>query len=154
MKRLFALVLVLIMCLSLFACGKKDEEGNSAEDVAKKFAKAFSDGDIKSMLKMIPDELHESMFDGMDREEFIAQYEEYWEIAQDYGMEISCKFIEIEEMDDDEKEELKEELEEEYGLKITDACYAVLKMDMAGETEQDDAAMVKIDGEWYFCGTP
>ena len=160
MKKLLALILVLVTCLSLFACGKKEDGGESspsgAEAVAKEFVSVYNAGDAEGFLAMIHEKLQQSLFEesGMDRETFIETFEASGEIAEQYGMVIKAEFVRMEEMDAEEKEELKNELKEEYDLEMTDACKAIIKMTVGSDVTEDGMPMVQIDGKWYLCGTP
>lgn len=158
MKKLFALILALVMCLTLVACGSKskNDSGSDAESVAKAFASAYTDGDAEGFLKYMPEALQQTLFEesGMSRDEFIETFNEYWQMLKEYEMAVSMTFVKTTEMDAEEKDELIKTLKEEYNLSVTDACYATMKMAIGEEVEEDDMPMVQIDGSWYFCGTP
>lgn len=159
MKKFLALILVLVTCLTLFACGKKEKGGaepTGAEAVAKNFVSVYNAGDAEGFLALIHEDLQKSLFEesGMDRETFIATFKTSWDLAAQYGMVIKAEFVRMEEMSAEDKEELKNKLKEEYNLEITDACGAVIKMTVGDDVTEDSMPMIQVNGQWYLCGTP
>lgn len=166
MKKLFAVILAAVMALSLAACGG-EEKVSTYEDTIAKFVQAQADMDIRAMLDLMPEQfvtymLEEEGYSEEDLEEFIAEFDEYFQEAKEYMAEYLGEEWEATYQIASEENYLNEDLEdvndyyEELGfdMEVTAAKEVEVVVEYKGTEESEtmdlDMYLVEIDGVWYI----
>lgn len=152
-----AVVLIAAIVIGLFAFGvfgdsKKDEESNSPEAVAEQFISAFVSGSAQKMANLYPAFMYDN------KAEFIADIEDnlnYISSIKKMGANLSYSVGKSESVTGEDLTELKEDLEDEYGIDGDDitGCKKVevtIKISYQGESQNQDGevVLIKYKGDW------
>ena len=153
-----AIVAVLVLIIVLFS-------GRGAKATAKKFMDATFSGNGKTIVNLIPKKIVKSALkeSDMSKKEFIKymdaalEGEMMW-LRYYYGEDAKFSFSidEMEDMKSKDLRELKEEYEDDFGVKIKAAktVYGVVtikeKGAKKGDTEDIEFVIVKVGSSWYI----
>ncbi len=151
-------VAIAIILICVFAGGGAG--AGSPEAVVEKYLDAYIDGDVDTYLDCIHEDILEAEADseGYDLDELKDELKEMFDAMsqsmEESDVKYSFNILDTEDLDDDEIDEINEEFEEEYGIKITDA--AEVSVELITEEDGDESSfeqsfgVVKIDGDWYI----
>ncbi|MBQ8524454.1 MAG: zinc ribbon domain-containing protein [Clostridia bacterium] len=158
-------VALAIILFAVFAGGKSG--ASSAEAVVEKYLDATLDFDVDALFECLHEDIIEAAAEeeGFDSvSEFKDELKEQLDQAADMmdalgaSIELSYDITDTEELEDDDLDEIAEELEDEFGVKVTAATAVTVEQYTKGtamgqeidETETTTIVAVKIDGDWYI----
>jgi len=152
-----AVVLVLVVVLSIF--------GNAYKAPIKAYIDVQFKGKADKIERLIPKQLIDEMEDeGMELDDLIEYYEKSWEkqeeaLEEKYGKyKVTYKITDKEKVDSDDLKDIRDELNEEYGLKkksIKAAYELDIEIKIKGSDDDDEIKLknvysINIDGKWYL----
>lgn len=169
MKKLLALLLSLVMVMCLFAaCDSDDDDGDG-----KGSASGSYEDPVERALKAICLQVTEQDCKDMFPEEYWEEndFDEYWENTESRmdasrdameeqigkNAKYSYEITEKTELDEDELEEIKTALSDQYGIDADDVEkaysldfeFCIEGDDDKVESSSDDSIVVCIRGQWY-----
>ena len=122
----------------------------SPKALAKKYIQAIQKGDGEAMLKLYHKKMVEEQVGDKDDQK---EYAEYLEETAAYLKDCDFEILEVEDVDEDQMEEIKEYAEEEYGIKVKDAKVIVIAYsgEINGyEVENElELHVIKVGNKWY-----
>lgn len=160
MKKLVCLLMVLVLALSLTACG-----GSGYKGVVKDMMKALEKADAEAMLKLYHEECIDTMIDGEwieDEDDLVDMMEESFDMIHEqwedeYGddIKISYKIKDAEKMDKDDLEDLQDEYDDaDIDIDIKQAYEVEVEVTIKGDDDDDeedmDLVIIKVGGKWYL----
>lgn len=151
-------LLVLILCISLFG-------GRSYKKVVDQYVKASFSADGAKMVELIP----KGVFKEACEDEYITRQEGIERVSeqlQDYvdtfdrnydDWKVSHEIVETRDYDPDDLEDLQEELQERYQLKVKEAKRVTVELTVQSDGEElgnrsMEITTIKIGNSWYFWG--
>lgn len=162
MKKIICVLLVLVMMLSLTACGAN----GSYKSVVKTMTKAMEKCDAEKMIKIFPDELMEILceeeydddYDDMvdDLEDSLKDSMDWWEDQYGRDIKLSYEIDDADELDEDELEELMDMYDDymDVDLDIKKGYEVEVEMTIEGKDDDDSEDMVltiiKVGSKWYI----
>lgn len=142
-----AAVVVLLVLIVLFG-------GRSAKSTVNKFIKAVYKENAKTIVKLIPKAVLEEILDdnGYDDDEvdeYIDDLEDVLEYV-DKDWEGKFKIVEIDKLSSKRLKELKEDYDDYYDVKISDARDVEVQLIIDDEKEEVEFRVVKVGRSWYI----
>ena len=155
-----AVVAVIVVVLIFVFTG-----GSEPEDAVENYIDAYYNGDYDAYVDIYPDEIweyREKEYDSpmMDEDEYEEEYKEDMlvELEEEVGKNprVSYEIIDKEELDEDELDEIRDNLNESYNLDkddITAAYELEVKLTLKGDDGEDiqegTLTVYEYDGDWY-----
>lgn len=168
LKKLFALLLALMMSLTLFACDNKksddddDDGGKSSsvstpEDALKTYYKSIENADEEANIKIMP-EFKKSYYGSNLEAEVAEELEDVlYDLEDDYGDNVNIEItnLETKEMRNKEFKSIKDIYENDEDLediKIEEGSKVKFDITIKGEDDSDEgdgvALLFKENGKW------
>lgn len=151
-------LLMLVLCVSLFG-------GRSYKKVVDQYVKASFSADGAKMVELIPKEIFEDACDDeyITRQEGVEkvseQLQDYIDTLDNYydNWKTTYEIVETRDYDSDELEDLQEELQERYQLKVKEAKRVTVELTVQSNGEElgnrtMEITTIKIGNSWYFWG--
>lgn len=165
MKKIVSLLLVLILCLSLCACGSEQPD---IDALTKAYLHASWGDTVEPMLNLLPPQVIEKIKENIAKNDSSRSFEEYIEmmnfmakmmndaIEEKYGtIERAYEIISAEECSKSEIEQLKDAYFDIGAyIDIENAVQVIAKITVTAsgtlvETSNVKITFVQVDGQWY-----
>lgn len=158
--RIVLIVLLAILLGGVVWLGVSLFGGRGSADTAKQFWTALYNGNTEELLTLFPDEIYESVEDEEEYERFVHELDSKASYTNNLvnlqlGTEwaFSCKVVEEEKIDSDEKEDILDEYDE-MGVRVTDVRDVVVEITFLSEDQEKSGEVttpvIKVGKSWYL----
>ena len=151
-------VAIAIILICVFAGGGAG--AGSPEALVEKYVEATLDMDVDTLFECLNEDMIKAAAEdeGVTVKEMKAELkeevEEYKAMMESMNIKMSYEIIDTEDVEGDELDEIKEEIADDFDIKVTAAAMVSVEMvtEALGEenTQTETFCAIKIDGEWYL----
>ncbi|MDO5808036.1 MAG: hypothetical protein Q4P26_06515 [Lachnospiraceae bacterium] len=156
-------VVTVLLVLAVVLLGKMLFSGGQEKKLIKNFVKAEMEGNAKTLINMLPDEvIRVAEKDGMDKEELTDQMDEMLQsvqgslksmLGEDWN--YSYKIQKMEKMSQEEiQEKEKDYADEECELDIKEGRTVTVELTIKGKdienSQEIDIGIIKVGKKWYL----